>query len=83
MNVDLDNDFEDEASAPRKSFRAPLEFKKARGSAQMSLSQFTDICKMSWADPGISNLLEQLLVLYKLKGGTEISQSWDDPERPK
>ena len=74
--------FEDEGSAPR---RPPpiLEFQKARGAAQISIKQFTDICRMSWTDPGISNLMEQLLVLYKLKGGTETSTPWNDPEKSK
>ena len=80
-NVDHDL-FEDEGSAPRRRLQ-PLDFQKARGSAQMSIKQFTDVCKMSWTDQGISNLLEQLLILYKLKGGTETSTTWDDPERPK
>lgn len=81
MQGDISDMFEDEASAPRPKFHV-MEFQKARGAAQISYKQFNDMCRMSWTDPSISNLMEQLLLLYKLKGGIETSSSWNDPEKP-
>ena len=82
METGISDMFEDEASAPRKPKFHVMEFQQARGAAQISYKQFADMCKMSWTDPSISHLMEQLMLLYKLKGGIETSSPWDDPERP-
>lgn len=83
MATDIFDQFEDDESAPKRTIGSVMEFRKARGSAQISYKQFNDMCKMSWTDPGISNLMEQLLLMYKLKGGSETSSRWNDPDRPK
>ena len=81
MATNISDMFEDEASAPRQPKLHVMEFQKARGAAQISYKQFNDMCRMSWSDPSISNLMEQLLLLYKLKGGIETSSSWNDPDK--
>lgn len=81
LGIDTPDPFESDEAAPRRPFKHVMEFQKARGSAQISIKQFDDICRMSWTDVGISNLLEQLLIMYKLKGGEETSTPWDDPDK--
>jgi hypothetical protein len=82
MMTGISDMFEDDESAPQQPKFHVLEFQKARGTAQISYKQFNDMCTMSWSDPSISNSLEQLMLLYKLKGGIETSSPWNDPERP-